>query len=316
MVPLVSQVYSATRGVLGDGLATGRVFTDSLLQTHYQAAYAELYRALANIQSPFVQRESYYNVPIQTGYLNPATMGIENLGQPILLEERGGITAWAISSVTPGSAIATVVSAANTLVTGDQPVIYGVGGITDDINDIWTVTPSSATSFTLNGCTATGSYTSGGVVSMSTDSFQEVLAQPRISLIPNAAGSAFGIYSWEGGRFRFPPCSTVRQLRLTYKLSGNAPTTATASVGIDDSLTFLAYRTACFAGRSKGMQVRAKDYMMTAVGPNWESNGWAGGLLGQMLDNSIKDEQRLASSERRSPGYGGGSDYRRSDRIL
>jgi hypothetical protein len=303
MIPLVSQIYSATRSILGDDQVTGgEVFTDLILQPKYQFAYAELYRALQNAQSPFIQREAYFNVPANTGVLLPATAGIENLGQPTLVEERGGVTAWNVSVVTPGAGFATIVTTANTLATGNQPVIYGVVGITEDINDIWTVTVTNSTTFTANGCAAIGTYVSGGIVSISSEAFTEMTPQSRIDSIVSP-GSAFQRYSWENGRFRFPPCSTIRQLRITYRLSGNAPTTTTASTGIDDCLTFLAYRTAGLAAPSKGMLVRGKQYTEMAVGPFWEQRGEAGGILGQMLDASVRNLQRLPPSQRRSPPF-------------
>ncbi len=318
MIPSVSQIYSATRAVLGATTNTGGqlVFTDTLLQPHYQVAYSELFRALQNVQSPLIQREAYTNVQPNTGYVDPVFIGISNLGQPLIVEERGQLTNWNVSNAAPGSGFATITTPTNTLVSGDQVVLFGVQGITDDINDVWAIDVTSPTVFKINGCTATGTYTSGGVVSITTENFQEVFARDRIAVQQQGPGQTFGIYAWEFGRFRFPPCSVVRQLRITYKLSGNAPTTTTASVGIDDSLSFLAYRTAGLAGRSKGMKDRAATMTLTAVGPNWETQGFAGGILGQMLDAQIRVLQNLDTNLRRSPGYGGERDYRRSDWIL
>jgi len=318
MIPLTSQVYDAARAILGDNqISGGEVFKDAILQPHYQVAYAELFRALVNAQSPLIQREAYYNVPINTGVVVPATMGIANLGAPLIVEERGSVTAWNVSNAVPGSGLVTITTAPNTLVAGDQPVIYGIQGLSDDINDVWSVTPSSSTVFTANGATATGTYTAAtGVVSISAEQFQEVFARDRLTVQAQAPGQSFGIYAWEFGKFRFPPCSVVRQLRITYKLSGDAPTATTASVGIDDSLSFLSYRAAGLAGRSKGMAQRAAAMTLTAVGPNWESQGFAGGILGQMLDVQIRELQNLDTNERRSPGYGGNRNYRRSDWIL
>lgn len=256
-------------------------------------------------QNPRIRRTSHYCVPIYTGYVAPATMGIENLGEIECVEERGGVTAWAISSVTPGTGIATVVSAATTLAAGNQAVVSGVGGISDDVNDDWTVTPNSSTSTQLNGCTATGAYSGGGVLSHSTEEFNEVPPCPRNNWV-NSAGptTSFQQYAWETDILRFPPCSVVRQIRVTYTLSGNAPTTTTASTGIDDCQNFLSYRIAGRAGPAKGMLIRAKEYNAMAVGPEWDSKGIPGGLLGQLLDAGIRNLQRLPPSMRRSPAFG------------
>ncbi len=317
MIPTVAQIFSAARGTLGDTqIAAGEVFTDAILSPHFAVAYAELWRALQNVQSPLVQREAYWNVPANTGVVAPSTMFIANLGEPLIVEERGGMTSWNVSNAVPGSGICTITTAANTLVSGDQPVIFGIQGLTDDINDVWAASVISPTQFTANGATATGTYTSGGVVSVSVENFQEVFARDRIAVQQQGPGQTFGIYAWEFGKFRFPPCSVVRQLRITYKLSGNAPTATTASVGIDDSLTFLNYRTAGLAARSKGMKDRAMAMTNTAVGPNWETQGFAGGILGQMLDIQTRELQNLDTNQRRSAPYGGSRRNWRTDWIL
>lgn len=319
MIPTVQNIYDAARGTLGDNqIVGGVVFKNEILAPHLAVAYSELFCALQNTQSSLIQREAYFNLPADTGVLLPATMGVSNLGAPLIVEERGGMTSWAVSNAVPGSGLCTITTAPNTLAAGDQPVIFGIAGLTDDINDIYSVTPASSTVFTANGATATGTYTAAtGVVSISVEQFQEVSARDRLTVQAQAPGQSFGIYAWEFGKFRFPPCSVVRQLRITYKLSGNAPTAATASVGIDDSLSFLNYRTAGLAARSKGMAARAAAMTLTAVGPNWESQGFAGGILGQMLDVQIRELQNLDTNQRRSPGYGGGNATRaRSDLIV
>lgn len=316
-IPLVSSVFSATRSVLGDDrVAAGQVFTDSILQPKYQFAYSELFLALQNIQSQKLRRPAFYNVPANTGYLNPATAGIANMGELESIEERGGVTAWAISAVTPGSAICTLVNAASTLTTGQVAIVYGVSGITDDVNDQWVVQVGSSTQTILNGCTATGTYTSGGVLSYSSEQFAALTPKTRIDMIDSAPGNTFGEYALETGIIRLRPCSTVRQLKITYWLSGNAPTTTTASVGIDNSLVFLQYRTAGLAAESKGMLTRAKLYNDRAIGPKYDSEGIIGGILGQMLDAGVRDLQRLPSSERRSPPYGNRQNVWRTEQIL
>ena len=305
MIPLVSEVYDATRSVLGDDqVAGGEVFTDGLLQPKYTAAYAELFRAMQGAQNPRIRQEAYYNVPALTGYIDPATMGVTSLGEIEALEERGNVTSWAISGVTPGSGVATVTSAATTLASGNQAVVYGVGGVSDDINGIWTVTVNSATSTQLNGCTASGTYTSGGVLSYSTEEFLAMTPQQRLDWVDRAPTSNFLIYAWERDIIRVPPSSAIRQIRLTYTLSGDAPTATTASTGIDDCLDFLMYRIAGLAAESKGMLDRAVTYNLRACGPRWDNEGVAGGLLGQLLTAGIRNLQRLPPAQRRSPGFG------------
>ncbi len=305
MRPTVQQVYDAARSVLGDTqTAGGEVYTNTILQPKYQYAYSELFRAMQSAQNPRVTQETYYDVPIYTSYLDPSTANIENLGEVITLEERGGVSAWAISNAVPGSGICTVTSAATTLATGNQAIVYGVVGVSDDINGAWTVTVNSTTSTQLNGCVATGTYTSGGVLSTSNEMFQVVTPVQHIEWTDQSVQSAFLVYSWEGDVFRFPPCSGVRQLRITYALSGDAPTTTSARVQIDDSLGFLMYRIAGLAASSKGMVQRAQEYNMKAVGPRWDSDNSEGGLLLQLLITGIRNKQRLPPQLRQPPAFG------------
>ncbi len=304
MIPLVSEVYSGTRSVLGDTkTAVGETFTDAILQPHYQSAYSELFRSLQAASSPLIEQVAYYNVPVYTGYLKPSTLGISNLGNIQGIAERGSVSAWAISGVTPGAGIATVISAATTLATGNQAVIFGVGGISADINDIWTVTVNSTTSTQLNGCAAVGTYTSGGTLSSSTEQFIELAPQEDIDWSNQAAADSFRIYAYEKGIIRVPPCNNIRQIKIVYRMSGEAPLVTTLSTGIDDCLDFLKYRIAGMVGPSKGMLVRAQGYSMRAVGPNWESQQIPGGILAQLLMNGVRNLQRLPPGFRQSPPW-------------
>ncbi len=305
MIPLVSEVYDATRSVLGDDqVAGGEVFTDTILQPKYQYAYAELFRALQSAQNPRIEQENYYNVPIYTSYVDPATAFIENLGEIQSISERGTVSSWAISNAVPGAGICTLTSAATTLASGDQAIVYGVQGVTEDVNGAWTVTANSTTSTQLNGCTATGTYTSGGVLSTSNEPFIEMTPVPQISWAGQAPQTAFLVYAWEHDRIRVPPCSGIRQIRIIYTLSGNAPTTTTASVGIDDSLGFLMYRIAGLAAPSKGMLQRAQLYTSLAVGPKWESDNEPGGCLQQLLITGVRNLQRLPPYQRQGLPFG------------
>lgn len=307
MIPTVQEVYNAARSVLGDDqVSGGEVFTNTILQPKYQFAYSELFRAMQSAQNPRIIQETYYDVPINTSYLDPATAGIENLGEVISVEERGGVTAWAISNVVPGTAVCTVTSAATTLATGNQAIVYGVAGVSDDVNGAWTVTVNSTTSTRLNGCAATGTYTAAtGVLSTSNEMFRNVSPVQHIEFTDQSPQSEFLVYSWEGDVFRFPPCSGVRQLRITYSLSGEAPTSTSARVRIDDCLGFLMYRIAGLAASSKGMTQRAQMYNALAVGPKWDVDNTSGGLLEQLLLSGIRNLQRLPPGLRQPPAFGG-----------
>jgi hypothetical protein len=307
MIPLVSDVYTASRAVLGDvRVATGDVYTDSILQPHYQHAFSELYRALQGSQNPKVLRENYYNVPANTGYLSPATAGIFNMGEVQSVEERKNVSSWAIATFTPGVGFVTITTTTpTTLSSGQQAVVFGMTGVTDDVNDMWTVTVVDPSTIKLDGCTSIVTGTpSGGTLSYSTEEFLTVLRVPRIDWVDQAPTDRFLVYAWEGDVLRFPPANSVIQVRIVYQLSGNAPTATTLSVGIDDSLGFLAYRTSGLVAFSRGMMQRAQVYNNLAVGPNWESSGQAGGILFQLTQPGVRNLQGLPPWARRPPAFG------------
>ncbi len=304
-VPLVSDVFTGARSVLGDTkTAAGEVYTDAILAPHFSSAFDELYRALAAASSPFIDEHGYYNVPSNTGYIDPALAGIENLGQIQAVAERGTITAYSITGVAISTGSCTLtVTPSTTLATGNQAVVYNVGGISFDINDEWTVTVLSPTSIRLNGCTATGTYTSGGVLSTSSEQFQEMLAVKDFEQSGITPSTIFQIYDYERGIIRVPPVSNIRQIKISYLISGDAPTATTASVGIDDSLEFFKYRVAGQVSFAKAMVARAQMYNNRAVGPKWESEGTPGGILGSLIMNSVRNLQRLPPDQRRTPPW-------------
>ncbi len=300
-VPTVANIYTAARGHLGDDEnSAGEIFTDAKLQGFYKHAYAELFAAYERSQLPFVVQEAIYNLPAYTGFLDPATAGIISLGEIESVWERGGVTAIAVTAATAGAASLSVTAAAHGRATGNQIALYGLGGITLDHTGLWIVTVSSSSIVLANGCTATGTYTSGGTLSYSSEDFTEMSLMDRFTDISGTVGDSLGRYSRTGDKLKFPPALGVRQLRIFYKLSGAAPTTTTASVGIDDSLHFLGLRTAGLAAQARNMLQRAAIINNWAVGPAWDSAGVAGGALANLLDNGVRNLQNLPQDQLRS----------------
>lgn len=262
MIPLRSDVTTLVLSLLGDTQAAGgTIFTSAFQAPHLNSAYQELFGKLDNIGGARVQREGYFLLPAYTGVLYPSVAGLSNFGGPVEIKERGTATAYAISAATPnataGTCALTVAALPASVVTGAQAEVYGVGGVSDDVNDEWTLTVNSTTSVVLNGCAATGTYTSGGNLVYSTEQWSDPLI-PRDStdFFPTTASSALGAFCWQRGVMRFPPATGARELRIRYQLSASVPVVAspvaTDSMGVDDSLNFLAYRTAQLCAASKG----------------------------------------------------------------
>lgn len=264
MIPTRADITTLVLQVIGDtSTAGGAIYTSAYQAPLLNSAYQELVSRLSAASGDKVQREMYYVLPAYTGALAPVTFGASNFGFPEEIRERSITGQYAISAVTPASPSAGLCTVATSqampaLPQGQMLEVYNPGGISEDINSSWACTINSTTSIVLNGCTSTGTYTSGGQVVYSGVDWSDPLdpQDTTDSFPPNSVGSALGMYSWQRSILRFPPCATQRELKIVFNLSGSLPVVSipvtTDSMGIDDSLNFLAYRTAQLCAASKG----------------------------------------------------------------
>lgn len=298
--PTVGDVYRAAAAHAGD--FSGQYYNDTVpgsrLDPFFAVAYSELFRASQSMQNPRVRQVNFYDLPAYTSVLDPATAGIFNLGEPELIEERGSVTEVAITGAVPGSGFLTITAVGHPFVSGDQAVQFGILGLSSDANGVFTVTKTGANTYTANGCAATGTYTSGGTAAKSTERFAEVIGPREISEVLSAPQSILGEFSWDNDIFRFPPCSALRQLRITYTLSGSAPT-EDVTIPFDDSKDFLSLRTAGLALKARGNRDKANELNELAVGPDW-GRGISGGILDQLLGAGVKNLQNQPQEELRS----------------
>lgn len=300
MIPLLSQVYARARETLGDTeVSGGQLWTDERLQEHAGAAYEAMYRALSMHGSKALRRTAYYNVPASQSYLTPAQMGLTNFSEPKAIYERLVNLAVSPNSGTPGDAYLTLgFATAHGFVDGQSVVVYGMQGISEDANDMWAVAAPTTATLRLMGCRAAGTFASGAVVSDSTEAFPSLPMAPYNDILdyPTTPGSQLTKWTWEKGVIRFWPCSTARQIRLIYTLSGAPPSDAAASMGVDDSLDFLANFTAGLAVRSKGMGTTAATLLARACGnPTGDCSRANAGLLGELVRHDVKNLQVTGS---------------------
>jgi hypothetical protein len=269
VIPTREDVANGVRAALGDtAVSGGQLYTDAFQAFHLNRAYQELITELDLIDSQAIRREGYYVLPAYTSVLSPATAGLTNFGNPREIRERGTVTTCPISAVTPGSGICTVdVSSPlpSQLVTGANAELFNVGGISPDINDSWAVTLNNSAEIVLNGCAATGTWTSGGTVAYSGEDWSPPL-DPRSDTNgwPSSPGSVLGFYVMQRGIIKFPAASMARELKILYNLSASLPTASgsiqtTDSMGIDDALAYLIARTAQYSAQAKGNRPRAAD---------------------------------------------------------
>jgi hypothetical protein len=101
--------------------------------------------------------------------------------------------------------------------------------------------------------------------------------------------SVLGLWAYEGDTLLFVPSTSIRYLKVDYIASGSCPTSG--PVGIDNSLSFLATRTASWlAGRNMGPG-EADRLKREALGPNMEADG-SGGLLRGLIHPMLLEKQK------------------------
>ncbi len=298
MIGTKQNCLDSARFHLGDDLVSGgQTFTNTVLEQPFQAALRELYRAMESVTNPRVQREAYYDLPANTGYLSPATASITDLGELVFVDERGSVTSYAITGAVAGSGYVTLTVVGHGFVTGGLAAIYGIGGMTG-VSGMFAVTVVDANTIRANGAVGVGAYTSGGVASKSGDTFVPVRHVTRIEDV-STGNSELGIYAWMEDALRFPPCAAVRELRITYISSAATVSGASDTTGIDDSTDFLGVRTAGIAAQSRGANSKAQMLNTWALGPSLQADA-SGGILRDLLQAGVR---ALQSNPVQRPPY-------------
>ena len=313
MLYTISEICQAARSEIGDDLIPGgQVYTDQVLYPRLRRAHNELFRAMQKLQNPRIRRTAFYDLPPNTSVLDPITASIFSLKEIESIEQRGSVTSVNVTNAVPGTGIVTLTTTTHPFTTGQSLIVSAVGGLDDRVNGIFAVTIPSATSIILNGCTATGTYTSGGTVSFSAEDFLPVDRVQDFSEILAAPDDRLRKWYWQQDLIYFQPAATIRQLRIIFLMSGQIPAVTFNSLGaisqdatilIDDAEDFLALRTSALAMQSRQAQQRASELNVQAVGTAWESEGIAGGALGQLLDAGVRDLQALPQEALRTRAY-------------
>lgn len=283
----VAEIYGDVRGLLGDSGA--EVFDDTMLAVPFGSAYRELHDCLINNGLPTARREAYPVLPAFTGVLVPSAFNISDLGEPLEVWERGGISSVAVSTLTNATPIVVTTTAAHGISANTEVTIYGVSSPTV-VNDNWWVGVPAANQLALNGSVASGAYGSGGYVAWSTERW--VLCSPVDSITQIQPGSRLQYWQWERGRINFRPATEARQLKIVYLASGSAP--ASGSIGIDNARSFLAVATAYRAAQMRDMVQRAQELKLEAYGPEMVPNV-SGGALRTLVNPMVKEMQKRPS---------------------
>ncbi len=210
MIPTPRQVFDGVRGLLGDtATAGGAKFTNAYLRRESFApmSYRDAYRVLQEQNIGKIQRRLHYVLPAYQSVLAPAAANISNFGDPISIREMDFLAA-NHKDVT-GATVDTNDHYTDLTVTGhgradgDVIFVYGVQGLSDDVNASWRATFPDANTIRLLGCEPSGTYTaSTGKIVWSSDAWSDGLDRVDVRELQSSGGStALGTgltrYAWE-----------------------------------------------------------------------------------------------------------------------
>lgn len=330
MIPTVVQCTNLTRSIIGDTFVPGgTIFTDNFLIPYFSEAYSALLGYLSRNGAKSLRKDYYFNLPANTSSATPAGLGINNNTSPEEIYDRPiatsltGVIA-AVNDASTGSLPSVDVTVTgHPYASGMNVVTFGfsTANITDDINSEWTITVLDANTIRLNGCgaqevvggTAVGT---AGVVSTGSQPFSDCPLQQVYDTGSLPLTSQLGQLSswmWQNGYFRFVPSTNPRQIKIDVALSGSAPNSG--SVGIDDSLSALAFYTAASAGAAKRPAAQVQSWWMRAIGnPSGDMDNVVGGAFRALarqaarnLNNSRITMPRFREKRNTGPNNGFGA---------
>lgn len=283
-------VCDLARAQLNDtDVSGGEIFTNSMLQLHREQAYRELYSAMSTMQVPDINRTVYWVVPAHTTRLSPQfQMGLNDFSEPVFVEERGNITVVNVTSTSNTAPIVVTTSLPHGLADNQNITIQGVTGTMAPWGR-WYITVINNISFSLISSFGDGSIGAGGTACYGQDPFTEVV--PLLRTTDRAESDILYDYIWQDGMLLFRGASQVREIRITYRASGDPPSSTSVQLGLDDALNFLGTRTASLAAAQKQWIPTYERLARISCGPKMEPDG-SGGQLRNFVNNMVVAMQR------------------------
>ena len=287
MDPNITDVLADAAIHLGD--TNAEQFTPTILTPFFGQSFREAFDLMVRWKLPMGMRTAFAALPAFTNQLLPSQAGIFDLGEPNFLWERQTSATATVTNVTNATPVVVTVSDATGITSNSLVDITGVVGPTG-VNGEWYVTVSG-NNLTLNGSVASGVYSSGGSVIVSSTTFGEMVPIDDFDQTATPAGLN-GFWKWEQERFWFIGATAATELRIRYSSSGNPPTSGT--VGIDNFRNFGAFRTAGLAAFAYDMDNRAQFLNAQALGPSMQPDGTGGALRGLLLPKLLEKQKRPA----------------------
>jgi hypothetical protein len=205
----------------------------------------------------------------------------------------------AINAVAPVGGLTTIqvnTSSPHGLTGTPEVFASGVGGV-PAANGRWFADVVNPTTINLRGSIFSGSYTSGGTISSSSEKFVPMTEVEAI-LAGNTLSGTLGTWAWQDQALHFIGATAARQLWIPYLNSGAPP--PSGNIGIDDARDFLAYATAAYAAPTQDMATRRAELLVDSFGPTKQADG-SGGLLRDLVLPMLNQKNRL---QKRSGRFG------------
>lgn len=270
MTPSVNQVYDTVRQILGDlYVATGEIFTNDILAGPFGLAFRELFSELDNNGVHDILHVVYASLPAYITQFDPLANGISNFRELYTLRQRINVTDSSVASVAPvggiGSALQITTTTAHNLSVGQEVQTFGIVGVDgSDIggNGRWFADINSPTVLTLRGSLWTGIAAApalGTVVTGQDIWIPMIYVREFQQITPN---QTLDYYRKIGSRIYFIGSTIEHELEISFYGSGDAP--LTGSTGVDDSLNYLANRTAYWAATGRPAYASHVPMLMAA----------------------------------------------------
>lgn len=325
MIPTLGQIADhCRRAYLGDTeIPGGGAWKDSdLLGTSgaspsttvgtspIASAYSALLAAMRLNHHRGLRRPAYFPIPALTKSISLSEIG-RQVGSPIELYERelttfATPTSATLSSVASSGTTAPylqiVFASPHSFLQGQYVQLSRFQGLSDAVNDEWCISVPNSTTIRLNGCLVDPStWTASSGVVMQSNSPWPMNPIPQASRDRSAntdsgtgIAAATSLSDWEfaGGRILIQPLAAARQGKLIYELSASCPTSTSDTVGVPDSMEFMACYTAATAIAAKGMSAVAARIFMQATGkPDGSIGDGNQGLLGALIRPEVQSQQ-------------------------
>jgi hypothetical protein len=135
-------------------------------------------------------------------------------------------------------------------------------------------------------------------VNGTSDKFRELVP---VDLLPQRdQGQHLLVYNWSGDTFYFVGATGATDLQLRYESNGGAaPSSDLATIGVENSLTFLSNYAVGAAGPRKGYDEIAARARMAAVGPRYDQGGGIGGELFRLIQTRVRSRQKILLQPKR-----------------